>query len=37
VLARRHLSPDGFAALYAPFEPVIPSALLFGLSNDSER
>lgn len=32
VLVRRHLSADDFGTLYAPFEPVIPSALLFGLS-----
>lgn len=31
VLVRPRLSADDFATLYAPFEPVIPSALLFGL------
>ncbi|HEY9228074.1 MAG TPA: hypothetical protein VIP11_15565 [Gemmatimonadaceae bacterium] len=31
VLARRHLDADTFASIYAPFEPVISSALLFGL------
>jgi len=31
VLVRRRLADDDFGTLYAPFEPVIPSALLFGL------
>jgi hypothetical protein len=31
VLVRRRLADDEFGTLYAPFEPVIPSALLFGL------
>jgi hypothetical protein len=31
VLVRQHLSAEHFAALYAPFEPLIPAILLFGL------
>jgi hypothetical protein len=31
VLTRRHLDAAAFAMLYAPFEPMIPAALLFGL------
>lgn len=37
VLVRHHLSADDFATLYAPFEPAIPSALLFGLPTEPER
>jgi hypothetical protein len=31
VLARDHLSPEQFTALYEPFELLIPAVLLFGL------
>lgn len=31
VLAREHLSPEQFTALYEPFESLIPAVLLFGL------
>jgi hypothetical protein len=31
VLTREHLSPEQFSDLYEPFEPIIPSVLLFGL------
>lgn len=30
-LLRQALNEDQFATLYAPFEPVIPAALLFGI------
>ena len=32
VLLRGQLEPMHFATLYAPFEPVIPNALLFGIA-----
>ena len=32
VLLRGQLEPSYFMTLYAPFEPVIPSALLFGIA-----
>jgi hypothetical protein len=32
VLLRDQLEPSDFVTLYAPFEPVIPSALLFGIA-----
>jgi len=31
VLARKHITPEQFATLYAGFEPLVPTALLFGL------
>jgi len=32
VLLRNRLEPSDFVTLYAPFEPVIPNALLFGIA-----
>lgn len=31
VLLRSHLTPETYRALYEPFEPFIPSAVIFGL------
>jgi hypothetical protein len=37
ILLRNRLQAEDFATLYAPFEPAIPSTLLFGLPIESEE